>query len=210
MTIDLPRRMLDVGGSRGNRPRYFDGFGHVLLDLDASTQPDIVADARELATSQAAGEFDAAYCAHVLQRYYKHDALKVMRGIAHVLKPDGFAEFRVRDIEAIAKVMVEQRLDFEAVLYTSPAGPVTVRDAIYGHAGEIERSGSDWFAHKTGFTQPSLSKQLNACGFPYVFAGTGNYEVVAYAFKTLPTPSTRALLMIPDSAVEAARRIVGG
>ena len=52
--------------------------------------------------------------------------------------------------------MVEKNLDIDDFLYQSPEGPITVRDVIYGYGAEIERSGNDFYAHKTGFTKKSL------------------------------------------------------
>ena len=54
---------------------------------------------------------------------------------------------------------VERGLDIDDVLYQSPAGPITVLDVIYGYAAEIESSGQDFFAHKTGFTEKSLARR---------------------------------------------------
>jgi len=54
------------------------------------------------------------------------------------------------------KHIVDTGVDIEDVLYTSAAGPITSRDVLYGWAVEIERSGQDFYAHKTGFTPKSL------------------------------------------------------
>src|SRR6266446_7887238 len=45
----------------------------------------------------AASQFDAVYCSHNLEHYYRHDGATVLRGFLHVLKPDGFAEIKVPD-----------------------------------------------------------------------------------------------------------------
>jgi hypothetical protein len=213
MNIDLPpRRVLNVGGNRKTiaLPPYFEGFTHHLLDIDPSGAPDVVADARELAAVVPAHSYDAIYCSHNLEHYFRHDAVKVLHGFAHVLAPHGFVEIRVPDMDAVMRQTVERGLDIDDVLYESPVGPITVRDVVYGHAGEVERSGRDWYAHKTGFTRRSLSRMLNACGFPYVFCGVGNLEVLAYAFPDLPSDWARDLLRIPDAAIEAARKQMAG
>ena len=88
----------------------------------------------------------------------------------------------------------------------APAGPISIRDVIYGFADEIERSGHDWYAHKTGFSRRSLNWLLNSCGFPFVFGGVGFFELVAYAFKALPEPWACEALQLPDAAIEAASR----
>jgi hypothetical protein len=64
---------------------------------------------------------------------------------------------------------------------------------IYGYSVEIEQSGKDFFAHKTGFTQKSLQKILNECGFANIFTGVGDFQVRALAFKHKPTDYAMSL-----------------
>jgi hypothetical protein len=73
-------------------------------------------------------------------------------------------------------------MDVDDFLYQSPAGPITVRDVIYGYGVEIEQSGNDFFAHETGFSPKSLTKILNESGFPIVYVNLGNIEIEAFAF----------------------------
>ena len=44
-------------------------------------------------------------------------------------------------------------------------GPILVRDVLYGYHKEIEETGQDFFAHKTGFTPKALMKFMVAQGF---------------------------------------------
>ena len=145
------KKMLNVGGN--NRaialPPHYAGFEHLLLDIDPAGSPDFVCDAREL-TSLQAGQFDAVYCAHNLEHYYRHDVPRVLAGFMHVLKDGGFAHIRVPDIHDLMKSTIERGLDIEDVLYESEAGPIMVLDVLYGHGEQIARSGQDFFAHKTG------------------------------------------------------------
>jgi len=182
------RKVLNVGGNSKliELPPQYHDWEQVLLDIDPRGEPDIVCDARELAHLPRS-QFDAVYCSHNLEHYYRHDAVKVLSGFLHVLKEDGFVHIRVPDIGELMRTVVRNNLDIDSFLYESPAGPITVRDVIYGYAVEIERSGNDFFAHKTGFTQDSLIAMLNGCGFPYVYASSGNLEVLAYAFKNKPS-----------------------
>jgi hypothetical protein len=73
-----------------------------------------------------------------------------------------------------------------------------VIDVIYGFSVEIERSGQDFFAHKTGFTEQSLSKVLHQSGFQKQYSVTGNLEIEVVAFKTEPDAETRVLFGITD------------
>ena len=175
------------------------GWQHVLLDIDPRGNPDIVCDARNL-TSLPPAEFDAIYCSHNLEHYYRHDARKVLAGFLHLLKPDGFIDIRVPDVGELMQIVVKNNLDIDDVLYQSPMGPITVRDVLYGHGGEIERSGTDFYAHKTGFTRKSLLRFAQEAGFPVVFIAGGNLEVIALAFKAPPSPYAAALFSLPSVA----------
>jgi SAM-dependent methyltransferase len=193
------RRVLNVGGNNKDIPipACFKGWDHALLDIDRKGDPDIVCDARELATLPR-GQFDAVYCSHNLEHYYPHHAIKVLRGFMHVLKDDGFAMIKVPDIRAVMKHCVDTGMDIHDVLYVSPAGPITVHDVIYGWGRQIESSGQDFFAHKAGFTVTSLRDALTKGGFRTVFTfeSPDAFEVSAVAFKARPTQEQRILLDI--------------
>jgi SAM-dependent methyltransferase len=192
------KKVLNVGGNNKNIaiPPHFAGFEHLLLDIDPRSAPDVLCDAREL-SSLAGAQFDAVYCSHNLEHYYRHDVRRVLAGFVHVLKPDGFAQVLVPDLHAVMKATMERGLDVEDVLYQSPAGPINVLDVLYGYGVEIERSGQDFYAHKTGFTQKSLVRAMQQAGFGPVYSGVGDLEVNALAFKAMPDDATRKLLGLP-------------
>jgi SAM-dependent methyltransferase len=197
---DVKPRVLNVGGGSKNIPipSYYGNWRHDLLDVDTKVKPDVVCDAREL-HRLAAGQYDAVYCSHNLEHYYRHDGPKVLKGFLHVLKPDGFAEIRVPDMNSVMKQVVELKLDIEDVLYQSPRGPISVRDVFYGYGEEIESSGRDFYAHKTGFTAHSLRALLLQSGFPnvYMFVSEAIFDLKAVAFKSEPTAAQRILLELP-------------
>lgn len=190
------RRVLNVGG--GSKaiaiPDYFAGWQHDLLDIDPRGAPDVVCDARQM-QQLPAGVYDAIYCSHNLEHYYRHDGLKVLRGFLHVLNETGFAEIRVPDIDQVIGALRDRQLELHDVLYQSTAGPITAHDVIYGLQTEIEQSGQDFYAHKTGFTPKSLHNILLEAGFHKVFLIT-NFQLAvhALAFKTEPTEEQNALL----------------
>jgi|TARA_B110000971_G_scaffold137292_1_gene140356 ubiquinone/menaquinone biosynthesis C-methylase UbiE len=194
------RKVLNVGGNNKSiqLPAHFAGFEHLLLDIDPRGKPDILCDARELAT-QEADQFDAVYCSHNLEHYYRHDVQKVLAGFLHVIKDGGFAHIRVPDIAEVMRLTVENKLDIDDVLYTSPAGPIMVLDVLYGYSVEIESSGQDFYAHKTGFTEKSLLAALDKAGFSMASSNLENLEVNVIAFKGEPNSNTRALFNIPNS-----------
>jgi SAM-dependent methyltransferase len=192
------KKVLNVGGNSKAipLPPQYDGFAHVLLDIDPKGSPDIVGDARKLA-SLGAGQFDAIYCSHNLEHYYRHEVQQVLAGFLHVLKENGFAHIRVPDIHEVMRVTIERGLDIDDVLYQSPAGPIRVLDVLYGHSVEIERSGQEFFAHKTGFTRKSLLHALQKAGFKKIYSVVGNLEIDALAFKGTPDRIIRELFNLP-------------
>ena len=193
------KKVLNVGGGSKSiaLPPQYAAFEHLLLDIDPKGEPDIVCDARQLSGLPAA-QFDAVYCSHNLEHYYRHDVPRVLAGILHVMKDGGFVQIRVPDLTELMRVTVSQGLDVDDVLYTSPAGPVMILDVLYGHSPTIERSGEEFFAHKTGFTQKSLSNAVARAGFSSMFCMTGNLEINLIAFKGKPDPDVRALFGLPE------------
>lgn len=193
------RKVLNVGGNSKEipLPPEYAGFDHLLLDIDPKGAPDIVCDARELATLEG-GVFDAVYCSHNLEHYYRHDVPRVLSGFQHMLKDGGFAHIRVPDINEVMRLSIERGLDIDDVLYTSPSGPIMVLDVLYGYGVQIERSGQDFYAHKTGFTQKSLLSALDRAGFSRIYSSLGNLEISAFAFKGEPDAALCALFNLPD------------
>ncbi|HET9736059.1 MAG TPA: hypothetical protein VFP62_12375, partial [Burkholderiales bacterium] len=67
------RKLLNVGGNTKDipLPENYRGWENVLLDIDARGNPDVLCDAREL-TKLAGATYDAVYCSHNLEHYYRH------------------------------------------------------------------------------------------------------------------------------------------
>lgn len=192
------KKVLNVGGNNKEipLPPQYAEFEHFLLDIDPKGSPDFVCDARNLTTLDA-GQFDAVYCSHNLEHYYRHDVQRVLTGFLHVLNDNGLVHIRVPDIQEVMRATVERKLDIDDILYQSPAGPIMVLDVLYGYSVEIERSGQHFFGHKTGFTRKSLEKALRKAGFSKTYIASRNLEVVALAFKRSPDQSFRTLFNLP-------------
>jgi SAM-dependent methyltransferase len=189
------KRVLNVGGNSKAiaLPPIYAGWEHVLLDIDPAGKPDIVCDARNMYDLPGAS-FDAIYCSHNLEHYFLHDAVDVILGFLHVLRDDGFIEVRVPDIGELMRLVAHNNWDISDTVYVSMAGPITVRDMLYGFQKQIEQSGNDFFAHKNGFTRQSLTELLTECGFKHCFVRSADIEIAVYAFKNPPDASARELL----------------
>lgn len=205
------KRVLNVGGGSKSitLPPHFRDWEHLLLDIDPRGGADLVCDARTLGTSEAVGAeaFDAVYCSHNLEHYYRHDVDKVLRGFLRVLKAGGFAEIRVPDIGELIKLLANMDLDLEQEIYKSPAGPVSAHDMIYGYGPEIEASGRDFYAHKTGFSADTLVRALHSNGFGEIYFAPplAALELHAVAFKTAASAERRAALALGEPIAMTAR-----
>ena len=191
------KRFLNVGGNSKAIPvpPFYDGWEHVLLDIDASVAPDVVCDARELSTLPA-GTYDSIYCSHNLEHYRRHEVPKVLAGFRHLLTADGFTLIRVPDVGAVMRIVAQHDLDVDSVLYQSPAGPITVHDVLYGYGVEIESSGNDFFAHKCGFTRKLLRTVLRQAGFEHIYMAAADLELSAFAFTRAPSAASEKALGI--------------
>lgn len=206
---EAPKRVLNVGGNNLEThpmPTHYKHFIKEVLDIDPRVKPNIVADAREL-LQHPTGNYDAIFCSHNLEHYYPHEVPRVLKGFQHMLAADGYAEIWVPDVGWVMREMIQKNMDIDDVLYTSPAGPIMVRDVLYGWHKEIEESGQDYYAHKTGFTPKSLAKNIVAAGFPYYALVNRKlpYEVGILAFKQQPNAFQIKLLSL-DKVTEQARQ----
>jgi tetratricopeptide (TPR) repeat protein len=192
------RQVLNVGGgSKGVAlPPHFQDWKQLLLDIDPRVGADLVCDARALREAADANAFDAVYCSHNLEHYYRHDVDKVLQGFLHVLKREGFAEIRVPDIGELIKLLARNELDIEQEIYKANVGSITAHDMFYGYAPEIEASGQDFYAHKTGFSRDSLLRALRTNGFGEIYFAPplALLELHAFAFKTKADGAQRAAL----------------
>ncbi len=195
------KSVLNVGG--GSKaipiPPHYQGWRHILLDVDPKGGCDITLDARLLRTLPPSS-YDAVYCSHNLEHYHRHHGVEVLRGMHHVLKPEGFLEIRVPDAGEVMRLAIQNRLDLDDVLYRSPAGPILLRDVLWGYHVEIERSGQDYYAHKTGFTLKSLVNFVTPVGFPVFATRQENLEIIAVFFKQPPADELQRLLNLKTPA----------
>ena len=197
----MPQRLtvLNVGGGSKSiaLPAHYAGWEHLLLDIQPREDVDLVHDGRELLRFPA-NVYDAVYCSHNLEHYFRHEVPRVLEGFRHVLRSDGFCEIRVPDLGEVIREAVARHLELGSQLYSSPAGPITVHDVIYGFGEEIKRSGNPFYAHKCGFTPDSLVEALQQAGFAQVWLAPplAQFEVRAVAFVQPATPVRQRLLGI--------------
>jgi len=86
----------------------------------------------------------------------------VLAVFKRVLRPDGFIVITCPDLQSFSAIVVANKLTDTA--YTSPAGPISPLDILYGHRPSMAQ-GNLFMAHRCGFTQKVLGGSLHYAGF---------------------------------------------
>ena len=179
------KRVLHVGCGPCNPLNLHERFRsaewkEVRLDIDPQVKPDIVASLTDMSAVES-DSVDAIWSSHNLEHLYAHEVPVALAEFRRVLKPGGFALVTMPDLEQVAHFVVADKL--EDVVYTSPAGPITARDCIYGHSGMVA-GGNHFMAHKTGFTATSLRNHLLSAGFSNIRTWFSPFGLWAEATKS--------------------------
>lgn len=145
-----------------NRPEW----SELRLDIDAAAQPDIVGTMTDMGRV-ASASVDAVYSSHNIEHLYPHEVPLALAEFRRVLRPQGFLVVTCPDLQSVAALVAQDKLAEPA--YTSPAGPISPLDILYGHRPDLAR-GNLHMAHRTGFTRRLLLETLQASGFPQVAA----------------------------------------
>ena len=111
------------------------------------------------------GSVDAIFSSHNIEHLYPHEVPVALAEFKRVLNEDGFVVITCPDLKSVAALIAEDKLTVPA--YTSPAGPITPLDILYGHRPQLAQ-GNLYMAHRCGFTQRVLDGTLRAAGFAAV------------------------------------------
>lgn len=152
----------------------------VRLDIDPKVKPDIVASLTDMSAVPSASA-EAVWSSHNLEHLEGHQVPSALSEIRRVLKLGGFVLINLPNLQQIAQLIAAGRAD--EVMYTSPAGPITPLDMMFGHQASLAR-GNHYMAHRTGYTQERLQKLLVEAGFREVRVTLGkNYDLWAIAIN---------------------------
>jgi hypothetical protein len=151
-------------------------------------------DARRLTASDLRAQFDAVYAASFLEHLCEPDIAKTLAGFAYVLRGDGFVDLRLPDSLALMRYMVEHDLDLDAVLYTSPVGPIRACVVLWGYQ-TVLASGRDFFAHRFGFSPETICNLLAAAGFQLL---PGTHPIIPVMLHDASTASALASALDRD------------
>jgi predicted SAM-dependent methyltransferase len=162
--------------------RLFHGpeWREIRLDLDPAVQPDIVCSITDI-SPVAADWVDAVWSSHNLEHLQRHEVPLALAEFLRVLKPHGLLLVTLPDLQQVARLVAEDRLEESA--YVSQSGPITPLDMIFGHTASLAR-GNQFMAHRTGFTARTLHKLLIEAGFVEVTLRQGaSFDLWAAGYK---------------------------
>ena len=130
--------------------------------MDAAVGPDIVASMTDMHVVPDAS-VDAIYSSHNIEHLYPHDVPVAFAEFYRVLKPTGFLVLTCPDLQSICSLVVNDQLDTPA--YTTQSGEgIAPLDILYGHRRAMAQ-GNLYMAHRTGFTQRTLTASAREAGF---------------------------------------------
>jgi ubiquinone/menaquinone biosynthesis C-methylase UbiE len=193
------KTFLHVGCGPKRKDRTTAGFAdwsELRFDIDESVQPDLVGTMTDM-SSVSSESVDAVFSSHNIEHLYPHEVPVALSEFLRVLKPDGFAVITCPDLQSVCALVAEDKLTDAA--YTSPAGPITPLDILYGHRPPMAR-GNLYMAHRCGFTKKVLTGTLQSSGFKQVASmqrGAPYFDLWALATKA--DLSEEALLSLAKS-----------
>ncbi len=165
---------LHVGCGRNKKEQTpFAGLDweEIRLDINQKTNPDIIGTMLDMQNVKDK-TVDAVYSSHNIEHVYPHEVIKALKEFRRVIKDSGFVLITCPDLESVCSLVADNKLTETA--YTSPAGPITPLDILYGHRRSIA-NGNYFMAHKCGFTAKTLSKDIKSAGFVQAATAKGNF-----------------------------------
>lgn len=173
------------------------GWQELRLDLNPDARPDFVASLTDMGVVDSAS-VDAVYSSHNLEHLFPHEVPVALAEFRRVLKDDGLALVTLPDVQTAAEIIAAGQAT--RTLYTSPLGPVTALDILYGHHRSLA-SGNLLMLHKCGFTDALLHRALTVAGFGSVRVRRDRAGYSLWALAHVQPGQTRE---IPGFAVTPA------
>jgi predicted SAM-dependent methyltransferase len=158
-------------------------WNELRFDIDESVKPDLVGTMTDM-SSVSSESVDAVFSSHNIEHLYPHEVPVALAEFVRVLKYDGIAIITCPDLKSVCALIAEDKLTEAA--YTSPAGPITPIDIVYGFRDSMAK-GNLYMAHRCGFTKKVLIGTLQAAGFKSIASKARGYpyfDLWAVASKT--------------------------
>jgi len=165
------KTFLHVGCGPQNKSSCFgfnnDNWKEIRLDDNKNANPDIVGSLTDMKSVET-DSFDAVYSSHDIVKLFPHEVPIALKEFYRVLREDGIVVITCSDLQSVGQAILQDKL-LER-LYSSPAGPVTAFDILYGHRN-ITADGNTNMIHKSGFTYSLLNKGFYDAGFKARYGG---------------------------------------
>jgi ubiquinone/menaquinone biosynthesis C-methylase UbiE len=139
-------------------------WSEVRIDINALNQPDIIGSMTDM-SAVTSDSMDAIFSSHNIEHLYPHEVPLALDEFHRVLGSQGFCVITCPDIQSVCALVAQDKLLDPA--YISPAGHIAPIDILFGHRQSLAQ-GNLFMAHRTGFTEKTLSTTLTNSGFKTV------------------------------------------
>jgi hypothetical protein len=136
-----------------------DDWKEIRFDIDQSVNHDIQGTLIDMGDVKNAS-VNAIYSSHNIEHIFPHEVPIALKEFHRVLTDDGMVVITCPDLQSVCEAVAKDKL-LDA-LYTSPAGPISAIDILYGHRGYIAQ-GNIYMAHKCGFWMWAFASQGHVC-----------------------------------------------
>ena len=163
------KKLLHVGCGASKISQTTPGFNNgawseIRVDINLLNQPDIIGNMTNM-SAVTSGSMDAVFSSHNIEHLYPHEVPVALDEFNRVLNSQGFCVVTCPDIQSVCTLVSQGKLSEPA--YISPAGPIAPIDILFGHRQSIAQ-GNLFMAHRTGFTEKTLTASLIEAGFKVV------------------------------------------
>jgi hypothetical protein len=158
--------LLHVGCGASNikqtTPGFNDGsWSEIRIDINRLNRPDIIGSMTDMSLVHTES-MNAIFSSHNIEHLYTHEITIALAEFKRVLTSDGFCVITCPDLQSVCALVAQGNLLDPA--YISPAGPIAPIDILFGHRASMAQ-GNLYMAHRTGFTEKTLSASLHEAGF---------------------------------------------
>lgn len=136
-------------------------WSEIRIDINGLNSPDIIGNMTDMSAVHS-GSVDAIFSSHNIEHLYSHEVQVALAEFHRVLNSQGFCVITCPDIQSVCALVAQDKLLDPA--YISPAGPIAPIDILFGHRPSMAQ-GNLFMAHRTGFTEKTLTATLQEAGF---------------------------------------------
>jgi predicted SAM-dependent methyltransferase len=160
------KQLLHVGCGSARIQQTTPGFNNgswleLRVDINALNQPDIIGSMTDMSMVDS-DSVDAIFSSHNIEHLYPHEVQIALGEFHRVLNSQGFCIITCPDIQSVCALVAQDKLLDPA--YVSPAGPIAPIDILFGHRPSMAQ-GNLFMAHRTGFTEKTLTATLQEARF---------------------------------------------